>query len=90
MQRELQLDAREKLAEAGLPKELLGVLNCSTKEELDNSIKTIQKLFGQEKQSARGVYRVSMGGGSHTNGSTSLRGGADDPESIRKAMGLKG
>lgn len=89
MQRELQLDAREKLADAGLPKELLGVINCSTKEELENSIKTIQKLFGRTKENSS--YRVLMCGsaGSNSNGS-GHRSGTDDPESIRKAMGLKG
>lgn len=96
-QRELQLDARERLAEAGLPKELLGVINCSTKEELDNSIRTIQELFGQNKgaqqyqpnaSTSRGFRVVSTG--LPNGGSGGGYKGIDDPASIRKAMGLKG
>jgi hypothetical protein len=92
-QRELQLEAREKLAEAGLPKELLGAINCSTKEDLENSIDTIQKLFGkngstqQDKVTSR--YRVSAGTSNSGNGS-GHHSSAKDPSSIRKAMGLKG
>lgn len=92
-QRELQLDAREKLADAGLPKELLGVINCSTKENLDNSIKTLQKLFGTSgavnQAQNKPAYRVSMSTSNSSNGS-GHRNGADDPDEIRKAMGLKG
>lgn len=92
-QRELQLDAREKLADAGLPKELLGVINCSTKENLDKSIMTLQRLLGasgsgQQGQS-RPTYRVSTSIGNQSNGS-GFGNRAEDPDEIRKAMGLKG
>lgn len=94
-QKELYLDAREKLADAGLPKELLSALNCSSKEEMENSIKTIQSLFGddaQAQQKPKALYKVyTTGANSQSNGSGgSLSGGTSDPESIRKAMGLKG
>ena len=90
-QRELQLDAREKLANAGLPKELLEVINYSTKENLDNSIKTLQKFFGSSGsgQSTRAYRVVSTSVSNSQNGSG---GGnpANDPTEIRRAMGLKG
>lgn len=88
-QRELYLDAREKLMDAGLPKELLSAINCSSKEEMENSIKVISKFFGESTRPARSAYRVSGGAGSNSNGSGHHT-GVNDPESIRKAMGLKG
>lgn len=90
-QKELYLDARERLADAGLPKELLAALNCGSKEEIENSIKTIQKIFGQTGAAATSgsTYRICTGVSNHNNGSAH-HSGADDPASIRKAMGLKG
>lgn len=88
-QRELLLDARERLADAGLPKELLSAINCSTKEEMENSIRTIQSLYGnigtgnQTQQSPR--YRINMSSGANSSGS-GHRSGVDDPEAIRQAM----
>lgn len=89
--RELQLDAREKLMDAGLPKELLGAINCSTKEAMENSIKVIQGLYGKNSNSKpeKPVYRVSTGISSNSNGSGNYK-DSDDPSAIRKAMGLKG
>ncbi|MDY4115117.1 hypothetical protein ACTNES_09720 [Blautia sp. HCP3S3_D9] len=89
--RELQLDAREKLMDAGLPKELLGAINCSTKEAMENSIKVIQGLYGGDHSgnSQKPVYRISTGVNNQSNGSHHVS-GADDPAAIRKAMGLKG
>lgn len=92
-QRELCLDARERLADAGLPKELLTALNCNSREEMENSIKTIQGLLknGEStQQRQRMTYRVSTGISAHDNKSCGLNGGSNDPASIRKAMGLKG
>lgn len=92
-QRELQLDAREKLANAGLPKELLDVINYSTKENLDNSIKTLQRLFGSSAGQRESGYRifstVSTSTGSECNGAGHNK-SSNDPAEIRKAMGLKG
>lgn len=92
-QRELQLDAREKLANAGLPKELLDVINYSTKENLDNSIKTLQRLFGSSAGQRESGYRifstVSTSTGSACNGAGHNK-SSNDPAEIRKAMGLKG
>lgn len=92
-QKELYLDAREKLADAGLPKELLKAINCSSKEEMENSIKTIHSLWGRESLAPtqqKPVYRVSTGTSSNSNGSGNLLSGQNDPQFIRKAMGLKG
>lgn len=94
-QRELQLDARERLIDAGLPKELLGAINCSTKEDMENSIKVIQSLYGNKNaengtQGKTGTYRViSTSTGSKNNGS-GYGNGVNDPAEIRRAMGLKG
>lgn len=87
--RERQLDAREKLADDGLPKDLLPLVNCSSKEDMEKSISLISTYFkgapakAGERQS---IYRMSSGvstssGGSHKE--------ASDDE-IREAMGLKG
>lgn len=84
-QRELRLDAREKLADAGIPKELLPLVNCNSKEEMEKSINLIgayiQKPATGNKETG-GVYRVSTGAYS----SGSIGGAAGDD--IRKAMGL--
>ena len=91
MARELQLDAREKLMDAGLPKELLGAINCSTKEAMENSIKVIQGLYGGNSSGniQKPTYRISTGVSNQINGSHHST-GVDDPAAIRKAMGLKG
>lgn len=92
-QKELYLDARGRLADAGLPKELLSALNCSSKEEMEKSIETIQSLWGKGNLAPaqqKPVYKVSTGTSSNSNGSGSLSPGQNDPQSIRKAMGLKG
>lgn len=89
-QRELYLDARERLADAGLPKDLIKALNCNSKEEMENSIKTIQSFFGKSAQQSSRYRVVSTGISSSGPGSGGSVNGADDPASIRKAMGLKG
>lgn len=88
-EREMLLDARERLMEAGLPKELISAINCRTKEDMENSIKVIQRLYGNAGVHEKPVYRVSGGIYGNSNGS-GHRSGVDDPASIRKAMGLKG
>lgn len=88
-QRELYLDARERLADAGLPKDLVKALNCNSKEEMENSIKTIQSFFGKSAQQPRG-YRVVSTGTNSGPGSGGSANAAGNPASIRKAMGLKG
>lgn len=91
-QRELRLDARERLADAGLPKELLSAINCNTKEDMEKSITVIQNLYGNvaagsTARNRTGTYRVSTTSSGEHSGSSS---GIDDPVAIRQAMGLKG
>ena len=88
-QRERRLEAREKLADAGLPKELLPLVNCSGKKEMEDSIKLIGTYFRSGKGMGN-TYRVSAG---VTSGGASAGSGevaeATDGD-IRAAMGLKG
>ena len=82
--RELLLDAREKLTEVGLSKELVTAINCSDRETMEKSIHTIIAAIGTSSE--RGIqpttYRVSTG-----TAATGSQGSEDD--SIRAAMGLK-
>lgn len=86
-QREMRLNAREKLADAGLPKELLPLINCNSKEEMEISINLISTYFGGSKGTGP-TYKMSTGAGNgcHSSEFTSEAEEAD----IRKAMGLKG
>lgn len=61
-QRELQLEAREKLADAGLPRGLLDVVNFSSKEDMEKSINALTAYF---KDSAAGG-RTSGSGNENT------------------------
>ncbi len=96
--RELMLDAREKLMEAGLPKDLINALNCNSKEEMEKSIEMIQELLEDVKKPKRGPYRAVFDQTERYSGSTSghcdstgsLHAETKDPASIRAAMGLKG
>lgn len=101
--RELMLDAREKLMEAGLSKDLLSALNCNSKEEMEKSIEMIKGLLDEANKPKRGVYRAILNPGEYDSskrysgstdghcGSTgSLHADTKDPASIRAAMGLKG
>lgn len=84
-ERELRLDAREKLADAEIPKELLPLVKCGNKEEMEESIKLISTYF---KNSSDRPYRImSTGVGSGPSSVTGKETGSDE---IRKAMGLKG
>ena len=95
--RELQLDAREKLADAGLPKELLSAINCNSRKEMENSIEVLSNFY--KANSNQGRLRVEFPGGtgpvrtvsmsSSGSGNGSSRKGSADSD-IRKAMGLKG
>ena len=88
-QREMRLDAREKLADAGIPKDLLPLVDCSSKEKMESSINLISSYFGQKKahESNAGTYRINTCTAGNTNGSGSRKASGDE---IRAAMGLKG
>lgn len=86
-QREIRLDARERLADAGLPKDLLPLVNCSSREEMEKSITLIGNYLAGNKGQPSG-YRISTGAGS-TGPTAGTNRSACDAD-IRKAMGLKG
>ena len=83
-QREIRLDAREKLADLGISKDLLPLVNCTSKETMDSSIKLIAEQF--KKPSSK--YRIVTGVCNTGNGSGHGKGLSDSE--IRSAMGLKG
>ncbi|MGI6007297.1 MAG: hypothetical protein ACOX8E_07370 [Ruminococcus sp.] len=85
-ERELRLDAREKLADAGVPKELLPLVNCSSKENMESSIELINAYF---KKTESRPYKV-MSTGVPSGGSSSVMGKEAGENEIRQAMGLKG
>lgn len=80
-QRELKLEARERLADAGLPKNLIDAVNCNSKEEMEKSIGALTAYLGTQRKGS--TYRVSTG--SQSRGTS-----GESDEDIRKAMGLKG
>lgn len=86
--RELQLDAREKLVDAGLPKELVTAINCSSKEAMEKSIETLISFMNSNPSGinkAKNSYRVISTGISGNSNA-----GGNEDANIRKAMGLKG
>lgn len=85
-QREMRLDARERLADAGIPKELLPLVNCSSKEDMENSIKLITAHFGASNRPANS-YRMKVSGGAFGNTGASTSKITNEDE-IRAAMGL--
>lgn len=86
-QREMRLDARERLADLGISKELLPLVNCTNKETMEESIKLIAGQFGAKSKAGTG-YRVSTSASSSGNSSGHGKGLSDSD--IRSAMGLKG
>ena len=88
-QRERRLEAREKLADAGIQKELLTLVNCSSKKDMEDSITLISAYFRSGK-SMGNTYRVSTGVTS--GGASAGSGGVAEATAgdIRAAMGLKG
>lgn len=54
-QRELQLEARERLADAGLPKGLLGVVNLNNKDDMEKSISALSAYFGNNSAPGKTV-----------------------------------
>lgn len=87
-ERELRLDAREKLADAGVSKELLPLVNCSSKENMESSIELINAYF--RKPESRPYKVMSTGVSSSDAYSHSAFGRREEESEIRQAMGLKG
>ena len=89
-QRERRLEAREKLADAGIPKELLPLVNCNSKKDMEDSIKLIGAYFHGSNKPSSG-YRMSTGAASGAGAGYSSGHTKDaDGDEIRAAMGLKG
>lgn len=88
--RERKLNAREKLADFGISKDLLPLVNCASEDTMKESIALIAEHFGKGKTASNAAsgYRVSMSSGSNCNGSGYGKDPSDDD--IRVAMGLKG
>lgn len=96
--REMTLNARESLADAGLPKELLPLVNCTSEKDIKESIKLISTYFGnkgdsgilsgEQTGSKQGTAYRMLSGGMNTGSGNGGAGTSDDE--IRKAMGLKG
>ena len=84
--RELKLDAREQLAELGISKDLLPLVNCSSKDTMKESIDLIAAQFGSKNKSGSSGYRISTGTSNKSNGAGHDKGLSDDE--IRAAMGL--
>ena len=86
--KERRLDVREKFADMGIPKELLPLVDYSSEENMENSIKLISSYFKSSRNGSAGTYRISTGTSANSNSS----GGSNElPEDeIRFAMGLKG
>lgn len=84
--RERKLTARERLADLGISKDLLPLVNCTSKETMEESINLIAGQFGTVKQGMG--YRISTGVSGANNSSGHSKSLSDDE--IRSAMGLKG
>lgn len=86
--RELKMTARELFAEKKLPAELLEVLDYSDESRMKKHIDILEStyrstsLFREPQQVRR---EVSYGGYTPASGTTAYQ----EPDSIRKAMGLK-
>ena len=87
LERTRELDQREIRLDAGLPKDLLPLVNCSSREEMEKSITLIGNYLAGNKGQPSG-YRISTGAGS-TGPTAGTNRSACDAD-IRKAMGLKG
>ena len=85
-QREIRLDARERLADLGISKDLLPLVNCSSKETMKESIDLIAAQF-EKKSKPENSYRIVTGVSNSGNGAGRKAGASDDE--IRAAMGLK-
>lgn len=53
--RELKIEAREKLADMGLPLELLDAVDISNRENLDKALKTFQAAFAKQRKEAQKI-----------------------------------
>lgn len=86
--RERKLTARERLADLGISKDLLPLVNCTSKETMEESINLIVGQFGCARSKIGSGYRISTGASNSGSGTGHSKALSDDE--IRSAMGLKG
>ena len=86
-QRELHMSAKELLSEKGLPVQLSDALNCTSKETLEKSIATIERVLKEYKANATGNIKFTgfQPGGTDIKPTAEQAGDLE----IRKAMGLR-
>ena len=86
--RERQLNARERLADLGISKDLLPLVNCTSKETMEESINLIAGQLGGARSKNGSGYRISTSTSNSGSGTGHSKALSDDE--IRSAMGLKG
>ena len=84
-QRELLLNAKEKINELGLPMELLDALNISTPEALEKSLNTVKAVLEKQKSEAQ---PIKFRGVTPATPNRPKANSSFDETDIRKAMGL--
>ena len=82
-QREMQLKAKELLSERGLPKELAEVMRYADEESLTKAIDIIDKTRGFKQEKKKDSHIIIEPNRLPTYW------GIDEPNPIRKAMGLE-
>lgn len=82
--RELRATAHETLAEKGLPKDLIDILNYSDAENCNKSIEAVEKAFQSAVQKA---VNEKLRGKQDPKGGQGIQGSVD--AALRAAMGLK-
>ena len=83
-QRELLLTAKEKLAESGLPVELLDALNVSSPEAMEKAITTLKGVIDKIKAEAPKPFTIHGAKPAGAGRSPQMGGNSQ----LRKAMGL--
>ena len=82
-QRELLLTAKEKIAEKGLPPELLDAINVTSAEALDNSLAVVEAIISQIKTQPPVISGMKPGGASE-----GVRTAKNPVQLLREGMGL--
>lgn len=84
-QRELLLNAKERINEMGLPVELLDALNISSSEALEKSLNTVKAVLEKQKSEAQ---PIKFRGATPATPNRPKANSSFDETDIRKAMGL--
>lgn len=80
--REMKLLTKEHLQSRGMPSELADVISCSSEEELETKLDTLQKLYGNKEQKEKPGRFVQVG-------YTPSGGEFVQHDPLRSAMGLE-